>query len=380
MSAAERVRVGAPRVERQDAVWRAVADVDGQPLWMETADAPLAAAPEAFAALALLPAALARRPLASDAPLDGIWLANAERLLAVAAEWWDARATPPTAPAGGHAQPADPGSGVALFFSCGADSFHALLRERPDVDTLVFVDGFDIRLHEAGRAEAAIASVRAIAAARGLRAVVVRTNARDHALVGTANWERCHGGVLAAVAHALAGAAGTFFVSASYPRVLERPWGTHWRLDPLWSGGSVAVRHTGAERWRADKLRAIADDPLVRRHLRVCWEHRTPALNCSRCEKCLRTQLVLTESREHDGFPAFDRSLPLAERIDELPYVSPDLAISFDRLRGRGHGPGVDRAIADLVVRSGGRPRRRPLARLRRAVGDRRSRRAGVPT
>lgn len=380
MSAAERVRVGAPRVERRDQAWRVVADVDGQPLWLETADAPLTAAPEAFASIALLPAALAGRSVASDAPLDGMWLANAERLLAVAAEWWDARATPPTAPAGGHSHPSGPGGGTALFFSCGADSFHALLRERPDVGTLVFVDGFDIRLHEAGRAQAAIASVRAVAAARGLRAVVVRTNARDHGLVGAANWERCHGGVLAAVAHALASVAGTFLVSASYPRALERPWGTHWRLDPLWSGSGVALRHTGAERWRADKLRAIAGEPLVRRHLRVCWEHRTPALNCSRCEKCLRTQLVLAECGEHAELPAFDRSLPLAQRIDELRSVSPDLAISFDRLRGRDHAAGVDRAIADLVVRSGGRPRRRPLARLRRAVGGRGRKRAGAPT
>ena len=51
----DRVRVGAPRLEREGGTTRVVADVDGVPLWFASDDLALAPRPERFAS-AVLPA------------------------------------------------------------------------------------------------------------------------------------------------------------------------------------------------------------------------------------------------------------------------------------------------------------------------------------
>lgn len=370
------MRIGPPRVERRDGRQRVVAEVDGEPLWLESADAALEPAPEALASMVLLPALGAGRPVASAAPLDPRWSAGVERLLAVTAKWWDLPRRPPSAPAAladapGHERGTSPGRGrTALFMSCGGDSFYTLLRGPDPVDLLVFLDGFDIRLDEASRARAAEASVRAVAEATGRRAVSVRTNVRDHHLTGAADWERCHGGVLAGAAHALGPEATRFLVSSSYSRRRDIPWGSHWRLDSLWSGERVLVVHTGDRVERETKLRWIAGEPLVQRHLRVCWEHRSPALNCGICEKCVRTLISLVPAGPLERFAGFDQGPPLEQRVRALGPVNTGIAEVYATLRGRGVGPGVDRAIAELIERSGGvRPLRQRLAdRLKAAL------------
>ena len=161
---------------------------------------------------------------------------------------------------------------TALTFSGGVDSFHAVLKSGIDVDLLVTVHGFDIGLDDSDRMAAWERSFREIAAELGIPAGVVRTNVRDHPTAQLASWPRAHGGALAGLGHALAGV-DRLAVASSYPRRLASPWGSHWRIDPLWSSDRLEVLHVGDEWWRAEKLAQVADHPLVHRHLRVCWEH-----------------------------------------------------------------------------------------------------------
>jgi hypothetical protein len=62
-------------------------------------------------------------------------------------------------------------------------------------------------------------------------------------------------------------------------------------LLPALSTENVALAPTGAEFSRVEKTRRIAGQELVQRHLDVCIMEA--GLNCSRCEKCLRTLLTL---------------------------------------------------------------------------------------
>ena len=44
----------------------------------------------------------------------------------------------------------------------------------------------------------------------------------------------------------------------------------------------------------------------ARAHLRVCWENRSLLGNCSHCDKCLCTMVLLDACGALDSFPVFD--------------------------------------------------------------------------
>ena len=351
--------VGPIRREASGPAWRVTADVDGAPLWFETSDLELTSAPEALASALLIPALHHRRRLRLSDPLDEVWRGNSLRLLAILRRWWGYPSWAPESPAAAGiasaAAAGAPGAGpdagasdqapTALFFSGGVDSFHRLLRGSTSVDWLVTLEGFDFPLDDRVRAEAVERSVRTIAAATGKRLALVRTNARAHPLIGDTPWERAHGGVLGGAAHLLGPAATRVLISSSTPGDWDIPYGSHWSLDPLWSSSRTTILYQGSEGRRIDRLRAIAADPLVRGHLRVCWQNRAPVGNCSRCAKCLLAMLILEECGELAHSRVFEGRDELASRIDALSKT-PDRYHSFEEL---GRSPNLNPALAASV-------------------------------
>lgn len=86
-------------------------------------------------------------------------------------------------------------------------------------------------------------------------------------------------------------------IPSSYAYEDATPWGSHWDTDPLWSSpDKIRIIHDDASVNRRDKIIQLAAEPLVQRHLRVCWRNLAPTGNCSRCEKCLRTMTTLEVS------------------------------------------------------------------------------------
>jgi hypothetical protein len=351
----EPLTVGVPRVETSDGIVRVTADVDGTDVWFETVDAPLRPAPEAWGSGLLVPGLHAGRRLALPSAPDPVWLGNVTRLLSIFERWWGTPLLPPGAPraepAGHSEREPRPGRPTGVFFSAGIDSFHALLRSGHDVRTLVHVQGFDIDLDDTSRLERVEASVRDVARTLGISAIVVRTNLRYHPLMRAMNWERTHGGAMAAVAHALGGELERVLIASSFPRRFPGPWGSHWMTDPLWSSGSIELVHVGAEGGRLYKARAIVHEPIVLEHLHVCYKNVDGVLNCSRCEKCLFTLLTLAEAGVLDRCPTLD-GRDLLARIEALPSMRwrrpglVQLALS-NRLERR-----LRLAVAKLLLRS----------------------------
>lgn len=322
----------------------------GEALWFKSAERELEPAAEAFGSALLLPALGAPRRLRLEAPVSPVWMANMEGVLAVAEEWWGYPRLLPSAPRASSLMPQHDGTG--LFFSGGVDSLHMLLTARERPDALIFVLGFDLALDSA-TAEVAERSAREVAAAAGVELIAVRTNLRTHPAHGQTNWERSHGGALAAVGHALSSCLGRVLVSATYPRFCDYPWGSHFRLDPLWSSERLEVVHVGDELWRSDKLTAIADEPLAQRHLRVCWERSLPGrLNCSRCEKCVRTMIPLSESGLLDRFEVFDPPAPIHELVADLPSVPLAHVDLYKHMRSSTGDRRLRRALRRLLARS----------------------------
>ena len=186
----------------------------------------------------------------------------------------------------------------ALFFSGGVDSFYALTRlteqtaDRNHLSHLIFVHGFDIRLNDNMLFEKSYAAVKDITSYYGKKLVLVRTNVRE-ITDKYVRWMNCYGAGMASVA--LCGLFRNVYIAsdvAPNERYLAFT-SAHPDLDPLWSTDTTALIHYGDGISRVEKVKALANNPMAQKHLRVCMENRNGAYNCGRCSKCVRTMLAL---------------------------------------------------------------------------------------
>ncbi|HEU4828442.1 MAG TPA: hypothetical protein VFT04_04535 [Gemmatimonadales bacterium] len=352
---AARLEVGAASAATGSGGTRVSALVGEVHAWFESSELDLKAVPEAFGSAFLIPAASRGRALSFESSVSGTWMKGAGELLGFAERWWGYRAEPPAAVTRADLSIRRPNRAerTALCFSGGVDSFYSLLRRPGGVDLIVAGHGLDIPLADTARMRRFEASVRAISASLGIESAIVRTNLREHPDFSCASWERTHGGTLAAIGHLLGDAASRLVVSSSAARADAHPWGSHWQTDPLWSTGRLTVEHFGDSIRRGEKLAAMGAEPLVQKHLRVCWANRDDRLNCSRCEKCIRTEVVLAMYGMLDRFEVFEPPRTLAERIAGVPRIPVRASmIPYRRALKSGLDRDVARAVRALLIRS----------------------------
>jgi len=273
--------------------------VTDQGIWIES-DVPLATTADWPVPLRLLRAVSEREP-ANLGHVSPLLASNVETIRDIYVAWTGLSQITlafEVAPA------AAPCSGVSLFFSGGVDSYYSLIKHRDEIESLVFVHGFEIPLADLETFASAQAQVREAAGLFGKRLIVVRTNMRwerpnDPPLTNLSwewphspcGWFMGHGAGMATVAHALAPNHGKMYIASSHSYADLHPWGSHPLLDPLWSSEAVQIVHDGGET-RVEKLRVLAQYPEALKRLRVC--HRSyGSENCGLCEKCLRTMLGL---------------------------------------------------------------------------------------
>ncbi|MEI7782207.1 MAG: hypothetical protein WCJ18_09820, partial [Planctomycetota bacterium] len=220
------IEVAPPRSARSGKLSSVTAKVAGQKVWFASRDIELVPAPEAFGAAFLVPALAARRALHLKASVCDIWADHLPPLTAACQQlWYPEGPAPHVVPIVKQGtQPTD----TALCFSGGVDAFHTLLASGRQVDRLVYVVGYDVKLRERRRAAAVIQLVRAVAAARGIRAVVIRTNLRRHPLLRATPWLRAFGGALGAIGHLIGNETGRLLMSSdglgfSHPAVGSLP-------------------------------------------------------------------------------------------------------------------------------------------------------------
>jgi len=356
------------RAESSGGVHRVCAEVAGHGVWFESRDRVLAPRAEAFGCAAWLPALFAGVGLRLDGEVCPEWYARARDVAALARRWWGLR--PRALEVRVRESPSEPCSpATALCFTGGLDSFHSLLRGAHRPDLLVFVHGYDIPLEDEPRLRAVVPSLERVAAACGARPVVVRTNLRRHPLWASASWEWTHGGALAAVGHLLDRHAARLVIASSIPREYDAAWGSHWRLDPLWSSGAMTVVHDGADFSRHDKAWALAGETLLHDHLRVCWENRTATGNCSTCDKCVNAMLLLHQAGELDRYGAFERPDSFVPLLDALPRTT--FVRVYGAMRDRGLPADLDAAVTRLLERTARQAARTARKKRFRAIRDR---------
>ena len=303
----------------------------------------------------LIAAATRGEPIEIEAAVDRSWLEQVPGIVRQVKEWWQLPGTQVIAADVVDTPRATPGL-TAQCFTGGVDSFYALISAKTSPGVLVLC----ARLrHRPGRPHSP----------RCLPGRLPRDRCRvRHALCADCHQSpaaqrlqgidlrRSHGGALAALGHVMAEEVERIVIPSSYPYHDPKPWGSHWDLDPLWSSRRMAVEHADATFRRDGKVRAIADHSMVRRHLRVCLTTKTPTGNCSRCEKCIRTMIAFAMCGRLDACEAFDRTVPIEQRVEKMSIVKPHLVSIYEELLGGIEEPGLSAAVERLIADSRGRP------------------------
>lgn len=255
-------------------------------------------------------------------------------------------------------EPSPTGRKVAVFFSGGLDSFYTLLKRRGEIDSLVFIHGFDIPLENVALREQVAAQVRLVAVALKVSLVEIETNVRPFMLRWLAgSWGKlAYGSALASVGLALSSHFRKIYIPAGHTYAHLHPRGTHPLLDPLWSTEAVEFVFDGAEATRVEKAALVAQSDIAMQTLRVCLQNPGGAYNCGRCEKCLRTMINLRAVGALERCKTFDIKLDV--RLVNSLLVNPDdigvLAYIEENLEGleaRGIEPDLQRVLRRLLKR-----------------------------
>lgn len=362
------VEVEPPRRDGQ----RVTARIDGRTVFFASRDLELAPAPEAFGAAFLVPAMHAGRALRLQAPACDGWTDNLTPLTKAFAGLWYEGAPPPLVTpiirAATHA------TATALCFSGGVDAFYTLLCAGLPVDRLVYAIGYDVKLRERQRADAVARLVGDVAATLGIRRTIIATNLRRHPLHKAAPWLRTFGGALAAVGHLLSNEVGRLLMSSdglghTHPEIGSRP-----DTDPLHGSRHLSIDHVAGGVTRLEKIRAIAAEPLVQRHLRVCWKNVGQSLNCGRCEKCVRTMVQLDACGALGRFAGFSHGRGLLAAIDGMSTVDHILVPFYEASLSHGLSGPVAAATRRLLDRTRATPTTAyaPAFRMPRVASPRR--------
>jgi hypothetical protein len=342
---------------REDGSCRISACVGGTDLWFESSNTLLHPSPEGFASVLLVPAMSHGRDLLFNDPLCPVWLENARKLMEYFSHWWGWK--PIQIKSRSTANPDFFGSPEkrTLCFSGGVDSFHTLLTFPDSIHTLVMVHGYDIRLDDSEGGQIAFEHVRQVAQKTGREAVLIKTNYREHPVAGK-KYQYAYGGALAGLGHLL-GSTSELIISSGMRYDEEDLDGSQWQTDPLWSSRKMKVIHYGAGRSKDEKIRAIAEHPLVQEHLRVCQENwkglfriSLQHLNCGRCLKCIQTLLVLCQETDAERLKTFKNTADLYIHLNKVRQCKEYLYEPYMEIRRQGLDEKTDRALRALIRRS----------------------------
>lgn len=197
------------------------------------------------------------------------------------------------------------GERSAALFSGGVDAFATLYRHLDELPVLITIRGADIEMSDQRQWDDVLEFNTTTAVLAGLEKRYLCANMRtfytyhvDLLLEGLGWWGMVqHGLAMLSLVAPLSYRLGLrrLYIASSYSVHMEsQPWGSLPTLDERISWGGVEVVHDGWELRRQDKVDLIVEMTArrgIQTPLRVCYSEFKDGLNCSTCEKCLRTSL-----------------------------------------------------------------------------------------
>ncbi len=352
------IKVGKLRAEHKHGLYTVSAPVDGRTLWFQSNNHRLRPAPEGFAGALLVAALHLHRNLVFEDPLCPVWLKNAQRLMAIYQSWWGWQPIEICSPGTGSSRRYT-GHFTALCFSGGVDSFHSISTYPKPIQHVVTVHGLDIALDDEEGAALVFGNAQAVAAKYNVNAVSIKTNLRQHH-IARKRYRDSFEGVLAALGY-LIDEVTTLIISSDYSRTALRNFhhGSHWMTAPLRSSVDFTVVHYGDRYSRDEKLRQIANNPLLSKSLRVCQQNLTSKfdlahgyLNCGTCDKCLRTLIPIMQTVGVISLSCFKNTTNLDTHIRNIIAVTDYSCETYEKFCEIGVEPTLEKAIHSLIWRS----------------------------
>ena len=242
---------------------------------------------------------------------------------------------------------------AGFFFSGGVDAFALLRTNRlnfPPGHPGSIKDGllvYGLELDDLEAFSYVRESLSKAAKDLGITLIPVYTNVylnyrEEDARQGFSFWrDKFASAPLSAVAHVFAKRLTVVSIAASEDihtlslvnQKTLQPYGTHPLLDPNYSSYNLQIRHQGVTSPRVEKARLVADWDVALQNLRVCNQfklYRSGHLNCGRCEKCIRTMLVLLALGILNCTRAFANNDLSANMVLEAVKSMPDFMVQAE--------------------------------------------------
>jgi len=221
------------------------------------------------------------------------------------------------------------GSQSAMLFSGGVDAFTTYFRHFDETPDLVTIQGADIELSDDKQWEEVKSFNENENILRSNHKHYIRTNLRDfytyeadQLLPSLGWWGNIQHGL------ALIGALAPLSWIKKYDKIyiastrsiqMEfNPWGSMPETDEKISWAGLQVIHDGFELKRQDKVDSIVASLKklqAKTTIRVCYSELKTDLNCSNCEKCVRTMFGIALAGGNPNDYGFTADISLYDKV-----------------------------------------------------------------
>ena len=269
----------------------------------------------------------------------------------------------------------------ASLLSCGIDSLATVRWNKMNLpsDHPASIKGLipvcfprEIGLTEeetSNRTRKRIASASRVGADVGTYSIPIMTNILELDGDGWFFNYKWHSAVFIAAAYFVSRCFNKFYIAASDDAAHFIHWGSNPLLDSWYSSGHVQIEHHGMSMSRFEKTKLVSEWPAGLQNILVCQGRDSGQSNCGKCEKCIRTMVMLEalgKLRECSSFPIDEISPELLNTLEEynMGYRSKYYNLLKPLLAERGRNDLVT-AIEQIAARRAERPSERILVERR---------------
>ncbi|ULY68466.1 hypothetical protein [Chlorella virus XW01] len=209
-------------------------------------------------------------------------------------------------------------------FTLGIDSFYTLYSNlnNEELDTLIFIIGFDIKLYNNILIEKTIENIKTVCNIYNKKLIICKTNLRDQIVKNKLNkykgfdWGKyLHGVAIFNIMYLLSNNYNKFYLPSSHIKK-KYIWGSTFEIDNYYSSSFFEIIIDGYKSRNSKIEYLLRTDLKFLDYLRVCWENQDNEYNCGKCEKCIRTLIIINKNGYINLAKTFNNAMHISNAIN----------------------------------------------------------------